>query len=96
MNLIDIYNERTLEYIGSFEKTDKNIINFVASMPPHKNIRLIECSTDNLILTTIGNFLDYVPDQEWLRKILPRLIEKQTANLPIEKVIIYNRYEEMR
>lgn len=41
MNLIDIYNERTLEYIGSFEKTDKNIINFVASMPPHKNIRLI-------------------------------------------------------
>lgn len=94
MKLIDIYHEFT--YIGSFEKTDENIINYVASIPPYKNILLVDFATDDTVLTTIGNFLDYVPDQEWLQKILPRLIEKQTGQLPIEKVCIFNRYEEMR
>ena len=56
----------------------------------------VDFATDDTVLTTIGNFLDYVPDQEWLKTILPQLIEKQTGNLPIEKVIIFNRYEEMR
>lgn len=66
MELIDIYHEFT--YIGSFEKTDENIINYVASIPPYKNILLVDYATDDTLLTTIGNFLDYVPDQEWLRK----------------------------
>ncbi len=94
LELIDIYHEFT--YIGSFEKTDRNIINYVASLPPYKNILFVDFATDDTVLTTIGNFLDYVPDQEWLKTILPQLIEKQTGNLPIEKVIIFNRYEEMR
>lgn len=91
MELIDIYHEFT--YIGSFEKTDENIINYVASIPPYKNILLVDYATDDTLLTTIGNFLDYVPDQEWLRKNLSRLIEKQTGKIPIEEVPIYNRYE---
>ena len=94
MKVIDIYHEFT--YIGSFEKTDENIINYVASIPPYKNILLVDYATDETLLTTIGNFLDYVADQVWLRKISPRLIEKQTGNLPIEKVQVFNRYEEMR
>ena len=40
MELIDIYHEFT--YIGSFEKTDENIINYVASIPPYKNILLVD------------------------------------------------------
>lgn len=91
MELIDIYHEFT--YIGSFEKTDENIINYVASIPPYKNILLVDYATDDTLLTTIGNFLDYVPDQEWLRKNLSRLIEKQTGKVLIEEVPIYNRYE---
>lgn len=91
MELIDIYHEFT--YIGSFEKTDENIINYVASIPPYKNILLVDYATDDTLLTTIGNFLDYVSDQEWLRKNLPRLIEKQMGKVPVEEVSIYNRYE---
>ena len=91
MKVIDIYHEFT--YIGSFEKTDENIINYVASIPPYKNILLVDYATDETLLTTIGNFLDYVADQAWLRNILPQLIEKQTGNLPIDPVQIFNRYE---
>ena len=33
---------------------------------------------DNLILTTIGNLLDYVPDKKWLQgELLPILIPIQ-------------------
>lgn len=86
MVLIDIYNERTLEYLGSFEHTNENIINFVAGLTPFQSVRLVERTTDTLILTTIGNFLDQVPDQQWLQEILPVLIAKQTGQLVIEAV----------
>jgi len=69
MNLIDIYHEFT--YIGFFEKSNENIINYVASIPPYKNILLVDFATDETVLTTIGNFLDYVPDQEWLKQSCP-------------------------
>ena len=69
MGLIDIYHEFT--YIGSFENTNENIINYVASIPPYKNILLVDFTTDDTVLTTIGNFPDYVSDQKWLKTILP-------------------------
>ena len=56
MGLIDIYHEFT--YIGSFENTNENIINYVASIPPYKNILLVDFTTDDTVLTTIGNFPD--------------------------------------
>ncbi|WP_071870238.1 hypothetical protein, partial [Enterococcus gallinarum] len=65
MGLIDIYHEFT--YIGSFENTNENIINYVASIPPYKNILLVDFTTDDTVLTTIGNFPDYVSDQKWLK-----------------------------
>ena len=92
MGLIDIYHEFT--YIGSFENTNENIINYVASIPPYKNILLVDFTTDDTVLTTIGNFPDYVSDKKWLKTILPKLIEKQTGKLPIEKVHIFDRYED--
>ncbi|MCJ0587989.1 hypothetical protein MMI99_08310, partial [Enterococcus cecorum] len=69
-------------------------INYVASIPPYKNILLVDFTTDDTVLTTIGNFPDYVSDQKWLKTILPKLIEKQTGKLPIEKVHIFDRYED--
>jgi len=47
----------------SFEYTDKNFVNYLAAIPQSKFIRLVELSSDEVVLTTIGNFLDYVPDQ---------------------------------
>jgi len=47
----------------SFEYTDKNFVNYVAAIPQFKFIRLVELSSDEVVLTTIGNFLDYIPDQ---------------------------------
>ncbi|MDC4249087.1 hypothetical protein [Enterococcus faecium] len=84
--IIDCYNQQTSEYLGSFEHTNENIINFVAGLTPFQSVRLVERTTDTLILTTIGNFLDQVPDQQWLQKILPVLIAKQTGQLVIGTV----------
>ncbi|MFZ7302190.1 hypothetical protein ACLSY4_17660 [Enterococcus gallinarum] len=92
--IVDCYDRNTQEYLGSFAQTNENIINYVASIPPYKNILLVDFGTDDTVLTTIGNFLDYVPDQKWLKTILPQLIEKQTGKLAIEKVNIFDRYED--
>jgi len=63
MKLIDLYDNNRLKYMWSFEYTDKNFVNYVAAIPQFKFIRLVELSSDEVVLTTIGNFLDYVPDQ---------------------------------
>ncbi|MGM0328567.1 hypothetical protein IGI79_000366 [Enterococcus sp. AZ084] len=63
MKLIDLYDNNRLKYMWSFEYTDKNFVNYVAAIPQSKFIRLVELSSDEVVLTTIGNFLDYVPDQ---------------------------------
>ncbi|NBA63804.1 hypothetical protein [Enterococcus mundtii] len=81
MKLIDIYD---------------NIVNYVAALPPSKYIRLVELSTDEIVLTTIGNFLDYVLDQIWLEKIRSNLIAKQTQEDVINKVTIFDRHKDNR
>ena len=88
-----MYNEVTLEYIGSFENTNQNIVNYVAGLLPFENRRLIDYSSDEIVLTTIGNFLDHVPDQLWLEEIRLLLIAKQMGKVPIEKVKLFDRYE---
>ena len=93
MEIIDVYDEVTLEYIGSFENTKQNIVNYVAGLLPFENRRLIDYSSDEIVLTTIGNFLDYVPHQLWLEEIRPLLIAKQMGKVPIEKVKLFDRYE---
>jgi len=72
MKLIDLYDNNRLKYMWSFEYTDKNFVNYVAATPQFKFIRLVE----EIVLTTIGNFLNYVPDQNRLEKIRPSLIAK--------------------
>lgn len=39
-------------------------------------IGLVELASDDVGLTTIGNFLDYVPVQDGLEKIPPSLVAK--------------------
>ncbi|BDP81147.1 hypothetical protein EfmAA290_18230 [Enterococcus faecium] len=70
----------------SFEQTDENIINYIAGRSPFQSVYLVEQRTDTLILTTIGNFLDQVPNQQWLQQILPLLIAKQTGERPMQIV----------
>ena len=93
MEIIDVYDEVTLEYFGSFENTNQNIIDYVAGLLPFDNRRLIDYSSDEIVLTTLGNFLDHVPDQLWLEEIRSLLIAKQMGKVPIEKVKLFDRYE---
>lgn|SRR5699024_2346621 len=93
MNMLDVFDNQTLDYICSFEQTEENILNFVADLAPFEYIRLVDCSSDELILTTAGNFLDTVPNQCWLKKIAPRLVEKQMGNDEILPVKTFNRFE---
>ncbi|MCC4054103.1 hypothetical protein [Enterococcus faecium] len=94
MEIIDVYDEVTLEYIGSFENTNQNIYDYVAELLPFENRRLIDYSSDEIVLTTIGNFLNYVPDQLWLEEIRPLLIAKQTGEVSTKKVKLFDRYEQ--
>ena len=93
MDIIDVYDEKSLIYIDSFKNTNQNIINYVASLLPYENRRFVDASSDQLLLTTIGNFLDYVPNQEWLKEIQESLIRKQLGYDSIEQVNVFNRFE---
>ncbi|EPM6850138.1 hypothetical protein ACTPGR_000194 [Enterococcus hirae] len=86
ISIIDCYDRSTNAYLGSFEQTNENIINYIAGRSPFQSVYLVEQQTDTLILATIGNFLDQVPNQQWLQQILPLLIAKQTGERPIEPV----------
>ncbi|MBE9855115.1 hypothetical protein G8B32_10845 [Enterococcus faecalis] len=94
MKIIDSYNQRTMQYLGSFENTDENIINYVAGLSPYQSVRLVDLTSDELILTTIGNFLDYVSDKKWLERNLSKLIVKQTGEVAINAIQLFNRYEQ--
>ncbi|HAR8791307.1 hypothetical protein [Enterococcus faecium] len=94
MKIIDSYDQRTMQYLGSFDYTDEKIINYVASLPPYQSVRLVDFASDELVLTTMGNFLDYVGDKKWLEKILSKLIAKQTGEEPINAIQLFNRYEQ--
>ncbi|PQF86187.1 hypothetical protein EB19_02533 [Enterococcus faecium] len=87
--IVDSYDRNTNNYLGSFEQTDENILNYVAGLSPFQSVRLVEHTTDTLILTTIGYFFDQVSDQQWLQQILPKLIAKQTGKKNIEAVKIF-------
>lgn len=87
--IVDSYDRNTNNYLGSFEQTDENILNYVAGLSPFESVRLVEYTTNTLILTTIGYFFDQVSDQQWLQQILPKLIAKQTGKSTIEAVKIF-------
>ena len=74
----------------SFEYTDKNFVNYLATIPQFKFIRLVE----EIVLTTIGNFLNYVPDQNRLEKIRPSLVARQMKEDIVKQVTIIDRYKD--
>jgi len=86
IHIVDCYDRETNNYLGSFEQTDENILNYVAGLSLFDAVYLIERISDQLLLTTIGNFLDQVSDQQWLNRVFPRLIAKQTGNCTIVPV----------
>lgn len=81
-NYIDVYlqsdDSSELIYLHSFEHTDLNIANYVANLPIFGAYILKDPSTGETILTTIGNFLNRVPNQTWLQTTLhPLLVPRQ-------------------
>lgn len=83
-NLISVYE--TGLFIGNIENNTKEIANLVAGASPYHKYSLVD-SHFKLILTTIGSFLDNVPNQQWLQKeLLPILVPLQTGQEEIQEV----------
>lgn len=59
-----------------FEHSPSNIANFIMQHSDAREIILTD-TMDNLILNTMGEFIDRCPDQELLQQILPQLIPMQ-------------------
>ncbi len=86
-----------------FEKSPSNIANFIMHHTDAREIILTDIM-DNLILNTIGEFINRCPDQELLQEILPHLIpmqkrEKEPQEFPVvtdaEAEAYFNQREEM-
>ena len=55
-------------YKGQIKADTETIAHVVAGALPYENYA-IEKGFNKLVLTTFGNFLNNVPDQEWLRRL---------------------------
>jgi hypothetical protein len=73
-------------YKGKIKADTETIAHVVAGALPYENYAIVK-GFNTLILTTFGNFLNNVPDQEWLkRELLPILIPLQMNQEDIKKV----------
>ena len=73
-------------YQGNIKADTETIAHVVAGALPYENYAIVK-GFNKLVLTTFGNFLNNVPDQEWLkRELLPILIPLQIATEDIKKV----------
>ena len=73
-------------YKGKIKADTETIANVVAGALPYENYAIVK-GFNKLVLTTFGNFLNNVPDQEWLkRELLPILIPLQMGQEDIKKV----------
>ena len=73
-------------YKGKIKADTETIAHVVAGALPYENYAIVK-GFNKLILTTFGNFLNNVPDQEWLkRELLPILIPLQMGQEDIKKV----------
>ena len=71
---------------GKIKADKEKIDNVVAGALPYENYAIVK-GFNKLVLTTFGNFLNNVPDQEWLkRELLPILIPLQMGTEDIKKV----------
>ena len=73
-------------YQGNIKADTETIAHVVAGALPYENYAIVK-GFNKLVLTTFGNFLNNVPDQEWLkRELLPILIPLQMGTEDIKKV----------
>ena len=73
-------------YKGKIKADTETIAHVVAGALPYENYAIVK-GFNKLVLTTFGNFLNNVPDQEWLkRELLPILIPLQRGQEDIKKV----------
>ena len=73
-------------YKGKIKADTETIAHVVAGALPYENYAIVK-GFNTLILTTFGNFLNNVPDQEWLkRELLPILVPLQMGQEDIKKV----------
>ena len=73
-------------YKGKIKADTETIAHIVAGALPYENYAIVK-GFNKLVLTTFGNFLNNVPDQEWLkRELLPILIPLQMGQEDIKKV----------
>lgn len=73
-------------YQGNIKADTETIAHVVAGALPYENYAIVK-GFNKLILNTFGNFLNNVPDQEWLkRELLPILIPLQMGQEDIKKV----------
>lgn len=73
-------------YKGKIKADTETIAHIVAGALPYENYAIVK-EFNKLVLTTFGNFLNNVPDQEWLkRELLPILIPLQMGQEDIKKV----------
>ncbi|MBO1085165.1 MULTISPECIES: hypothetical protein [Enterococcus] len=64
------------------------MINLILDSHNAIQIGLVELASDDVGLTTIGSFLDYVPVQDWLEKIPPSLVAKHMQEYILKQVTI--------
>ena len=73
-------------YKGKIKEDTETIAHIVAGALPYENYAIVK-GFNKLVLTTFGNFLNNVPDEEWLkRELLPILIPLQMGQEDIKKV----------
>ena len=73
-------------YKGKIKADTETIAHVVAGALPYENYAIVK-GFNKLVLTTFGNFLNNVPDEEWLkRELLPILIPLQMGQEDIKKV----------
>ena len=73
-------------YHGNIKADTETIAHVVAGALPYENYAIVK-GFNKLVLTTFGNFLNNVPDQEWLkRELLPILVPLQMGQEDIKKI----------
>ncbi|MFB8726126.1 hypothetical protein [Enterococcus casseliflavus] len=64
----------------SIDGSIDSLSSFIANAPLDSK-HVITDIGDNVVATTIGNFLDQCPDKHFLNELLPTLIEKQMSGI---------------
>ncbi|OJF96193.1 hypothetical protein [Alkalibacterium sp. 20] len=73
-------------FVGKIEEQTKIIANLVASVSPIDKLTLVN-AFDEIVLTTIGYFLDSVPDKIWLQELSTFLVPMQMGEDDLFPVI---------